>query len=140
MVTNRSSEPLTYEYVVINNARLPVHRIALGRAEKVAAEMENMPENVPVSVSSPPGWAGKTLFGYESKYMNIAWVANKGVAGIQPGSRLGGFVLTMPARSGQLARDEDGREQRPMDMMRIPYVVTFDDTSEQVGVVKPPEK
>jgi hypothetical protein len=140
LVRETSTDPLTYEYLVINNSKLPIRYLAIGRAAKDEDSMMSISENIPVRVSGPPGWTGDKYFGYESKYMNIAWLVNKGVTGIQTGERLGGFVVTMPPRSGKKMYDGEGGEVKPMDMMKAPCVVRFQGSSEMYGIVQANEK
>ena len=135
LVTQKSANPLKYEYFVINNSKVPIRRIVLGLTREHNV-MEDIPENTPMAVAAPSGWTARHSFVYESKYMTIVWKVGKMDDGIKAGERLGGFEVMMPPRSSQKTYDEEGREIAPLDMLHAPFGVYFLDYAEEYCIAK----
>ncbi len=125
------------EMIVANNSPGSIRGISIGSV--FHREMQSNPDNVPLSIESPPGWKGQAIHFEEDAYMQILWESAGPASYLQPGRILQKFAVDLPPprSSGLVLYGPDGRPGTPLDFADAPFNTWFADGSCRWGRTRP---
>lgn len=119
--------PPFYLYTITNLGKSPIVDFTLGIGEQ--REMQQIPDNIPISVGSPQVWDGYYILQEGGEYMHIFWLSKHKHYEIAPSAVVNGFTVIMPKpmEKKESSYNQWGKLVVPLDMKKAPFVVSLKD-------------